>query len=463
LQINGAVDWGVFTAFEGGLVYSDRSKTKVNGGAYLTAPTWPSDGPIPDVLGVADLGFIGINGVLAYDSLGLFNDGYYIATDAADLETGRQGDSYTVDEKLLTGFAKLSIDTELSGMFLKGNVGVQVVNADQSATGYDTVTGVDLYVLKTPISGGDKYTDVLPSLNLSLEVADNQFIRTGLAKVLTRPRMDDMRPNHQINFSFNDNNILNPNVGNGPFSGSAGNPLLKPIEANQFDLAYENYFADDGFFAVSFFYKDLKNWHESANTVVDFSEFYIPGYHDSSDDTGNQPPATFLGAVSYREDGLQGFVRGWELQGSIPLNIIHESLEGFGVFASATFLTGEFDDGSRIPGLSEEAYSFTAYYENNGFEIRVSGTKRDEFLSETRGLSLSLVNATDAGSELWDAQIGYDFAESGIEGLEGLRITLQGQNLTDEPTVQSNGADPRQITQYQSYGRNFLLGVNYTF
>lgn len=472
LQVSGAVEWSIFTGVEFGVALSDRTKTKVNNGAFLTAPTWPSDGPIPEVLGVADLSFLGINGVLAYDSLGLYNSGYYTATDAAKLETARQGDSYTVKEELLTVYAKLDIETEINDMYLTGNIGVQVVDADQSSTGYDSVIGSDLYVDFTATSGGNSYTDVLPTVNLSLEFAEAQYLRMAMAKVLTRPRMDDMRPNNQVSFSFNDSNILNPATGQGPFSGSAGNPNLKPIEANQFDLSYENYFADDGFFAVSFFYKDLKNWHESGNTVTDFSEFYIPGYHDSTgahdiDNDGNEdgplPPQTFLGGVSYRQDGLQGFVRGWELQGSVPLTMIHDSLEGFGVVASATFLDGKFDDDTEIPGLSDEAYSLTAYYESNGFEVRVSGTKRDEFLSETRGISLSLVNATDAGGELWDAQVGYDFSESGIDGLEGLRVTLQGQNLTDEPTIQSNGADARQITQYQSYGRNFLLGLNYTF
>ena len=58
----------------------------------------------------------------------------------------------------------------------------------------------------------------------------------------------------------------------------------------------------------------------------------------------------------------------------------------------------------------------------------------------------------------------YNFDESGIESLQGLSITLQGQNLTDEDTVQTNGSgDARQITQYQSFGANYLLGVNYTF
>lgn len=471
-SVEGIVEFSIFTGIEAGIVYSDRTKTKINGGAYLTAPTWPSDGPIPDVLGVADLSFIGINGVLAYDALGLYNNGYFRATDAAELETGRLGDTYQVEEELFTMYGKLDIDTEVSDMYLRGNIGLQVVRADQYSRGFGTFTGANQYVNAVPVDGSDSYTDVLPTLNLSLEVADSQIVRLGLSKVLTRPRMDDMRPNNTVSFAFNDSNILPGTLQNSPWSGNTGNPMLKPIESNNFDLSYENYFSDDGFFAIGYFYKDLKNWHESGRAVVDFSDFYVPGYHQSSGEhdvdgdgqlDGPLPPQTFQGYVDYRQDGLQGSVSGWELQGNLPLSYFTDVLEGFGIVASATFLDGELDDGSRIPGLSEESYSFTAYYENAGFEFRVSGTKRDAFLTEVRGLSLALGPTTDQGGEQWDAQIGYDFAESGIEALENLRITLQGQNLTDEPTIQANGNDSRQITQYQSFGRNFLLGLNYSF
>jgi iron complex outermembrane receptor protein len=105
----------------------------------------------------------------------------------------------------------------------------------------------------------------------------------------------------------------------------------------------------------------------------------------------------------------------------------------------------------------------TAFYERAGFEVRISARKRDEFTTEVRGLSLRLDETVDQGSTLVDAQIGYDFSESGIEALEGLRITLQAQNLTDEETVQTSDTDPRLITQYQRFGRNFLLGFNYEF
>ena len=474
LDIEGFVDWGMFSKFSAGVNYQEREKSKDNNGAFLTSPLWPSSESIPNPLGVADLSHIGIEGVVAYDSLALYRSGYYIETEAELFENGRIGDTYTISEDLLTMFAKLTIDTELRGVYITGNLGVQVVDVEQRGTGFNTTTGPTGFTSVTPVSDGSSYHDILPTLNLSFEFADNQFIRTAMGKVMSRPRMDDMRPNNTVNFTFNDQQIISQNVGNGPWSASSGNARLRPLEANQFDIAYENYFADSGYVAVSFFYKDLTNWHVAGQTIGDFSNSYIEGFHQTSgqtdinndgvlDENDIVPPAIFNGVVSFREDGLEGFVRGWEVQGSIPFDLFHESLEGFGMFASATFLDGELDNGDAVPGLSDETYSLTAFYESNGFEFRVSGTKRDAFSTETRAVSLSLAQIQDAGVEQWDAQIGYDFSESGIESLHGLRVTLQGQNLTDEPTVRTNPGDTRQITEFQQFGRNFLLGVNYTF
>ncbi|MCF6192843.1 MAG: TonB-dependent receptor [Kangiellaceae bacterium] len=464
-DIDGTVEMGIFSRVKAGIAFSDREKSKENDGFFLTASTFPGDGPIVDPVGTVSLDFIGLGNIIAYDPLALFNNGFYEVTDAVTVDNGRLGDTYTVKEELITFFAQLDIDTEIADIPVRGNIGVQVIDVDQSSSGFSTSSGPGGFTSAVPVSGGAKYTDVLPSFNLSFEIAEGQFIRTAAAKVLSRPRLDDMRANQQVSFQFNDANILSTDVANSPWSGSSGNPTLRPLEANQLDLSYENYFADDGYFAINLFYKDLVNWHRGGVTVADFSDSFIPGFHQTSDATAppNQPPAIFEGGLSFREDGLEGFVRGQEVQLSLPFRLLDESLDGLGIVFSAAFLDGEFDDGGRIPGLSDENYSFTAYYEKNGFEFRVSATRRDEFLTETRGLSLALVETVDQGGEVWDAQIGYDFAESGIEYLKGLRVTLQAQNITDEPSIQANGEDSRQITQFQTYGANNRLNLNYSF
>jgi len=465
LQVEGFVEYSIISGIEVGVNYSERSKDKINEGDYLTSPEYPGDAAIPNVLGVADLGFIGINGVLAYDSLGLYQSGYYTATEASLVQTDRLGDTYTIDEEILTIYAKLNLAAEFGDIAMTGNFGLQYVDTKQSSTGFSTVENSEAYVVATAVSGSAEYSDVLPTLNLSFEVAENQFIRTALGKVQSRPRMDNLRPNARATFAYNDNQIQNADPAAGPWTGSSGNPLLKSYEANQFDVSYENYFSDDGYFAVTFFYKDLTNWHRNNDELTDFTPVYIPGLHQ---DSNGNAPATLLGEVETNTDGFEGFVRGYELQAGVPFRLVHESLDGFGLMASATFLDGQLNatesaEAGKVPGLSENSYSLTAYYERNGFEVRIAGTKRDEFVTETRGGSLSLVETEDLGAEIWDAQISYDFSESSIESLHGLRVSFQAQNLTDEDTVQINEGDPRQITSYQSFGRNFLLGLNYKF
>jgi len=484
LQAEGILEYGIVTGIEVGLMYSDRTKEKINEGDYLTAPSYPGDAAIPDVLGVADLGFIGINGVLAYDSIDLYKSNYYNATPASLVQTDRLGDTYTIDEEQTTLYAKIDLEAELGDVLMSGNFGLQYISIDQASTGFSVVDNSSGYVDSVAVTGGDSYSDILPTLNLSFEISENQFIRTAIGKVMSRPRMDDMRPNNRVTFAFNDQNIGSSDVDNGPWSGSAGNSTLRPLEANQFDLSYENYFSDDGYFAATFFYKDLTNWHRSGSENFDYSDQYIEGFHQTNGcySSGVISSATFIdndescanggerlgpvlltGTSDSTEDGLKGFVRGYELQANVPFRLIHESLDGLGLAVSATFIDGELDDGGRVPGLSEESYSLTAYYERDGFEFRIAGTKRDEFLTETRGQSLALTETEDLGSEIWDAQISYDFDESGIESLKGLRITLQGQNLTKEDTIQAESDDARQIRQFQSFGANYSLGLNYKF
>ncbi|XPF92585.1 TonB-dependent receptor [Colwellia sp. RE-S-Sl-9] len=470
LEVQGVLDYEYVKGISAGVNFSDREKTRSNTGYYLTAPNWPASAPIDNPLGVANLDFIGINGILAYNAISLFENGFYTAHDASELQTDRLGTSWTVKEEIITAFVKLDIEGEIGDVYVTGNFGLQVIDVDQQSAGYDVYIGQDTTVVSSEVIDGDTYTDVLPTLNLSFEIAEDVFIRTAASKVMSRARLDDMRSNNQVSFNFNNSFVLSNQIDRSPWSGSSGNAKLKPLEANQFDLSFEYYFADDGFFATSFYYKDLTNWHRNGIVATDFSEFYVPGYHQSNGEhdldndgiaDGPLPPVQFTGATTFREDGLTGFVRGYEIQASVPLRLIDDMLEGFGFTGSATFIDGEFEDGTDVPGLSKESYSFTGYYEMNGFEARITGTKRDRFATETRGLSLALTQIDDEGAELWDAQVGYDFGKGGFEQLEGLSLFFSGQNITGEDTVQldANG----NINQYQSFGATYQLGMHYKF
>jgi iron complex outermembrane receptor protein len=476
LQASGDIKFSIVTGVEFGVNFSDRKKSKVNYGAFLTSPEYfaadgktidAGDAPVPTkyVTGVADLSVFGLGKMLAYDGIKMYRDGYYKETPAALFETSRLGDTYTVNETVATLFGMTKFETGI----LTGNLGLQVVSTDQSATGFATQTIAGGYVQATPVKSGAKYVQLLPSLNMNFQVADDQVVRFATSKTQSRSRMDDMRPNSTIGFSFDTARRTSDDPLFSAWSASSGNSTLKPTQDIQADLSYEWYFAEDGLLSAAYFYKDLQSWNLQTRVVSDFTSYIIPGYHDvftEADTKAGKSLKSTHGVTTANVAAGSGYVSGTELQANIPLRIVSDYLDGLGVTASAAFMDGEIDNAGAkqaVPGLSKETYQLTVYFERAGFEARVSARKRSRYLSETQGLSLALTPGTDLGATLVDAQIGYNFADSGIKSLEGLTVTLQAQNLTNEATVVTEAGDARQIDRYQNFGANYLLGFNYKF
>jgi iron complex outermembrane receptor protein len=374
---------------------------------------------------------------------------------------------------------------------------VQVIETDQSSTGFIGIVGSDFAVCQDGSGGidqacvvedGAKYTNVLPSLNLTLQVDDEQFVRFAASKTISRARIDQMSASGFVKFDQNIEFIAIPDTEadveefGSPWSKVQGTPTLRPLEANNYDISYENYFAPDGYVAVAYFYKELINWTDNSRQLINFfndetnggADYFIPGFHDRivPEDGLYGPAEVPLQAGDYLapprfgyfdnfQDGLQGKVEGIELTANVPLNVFADMLDGFGIAGSASFIDAELDNGDPIPGQSDETYSLTAYYEMAGWEFRVAGTKRSGFDTYERGGSNKIAQATRSGVSIVDAQISYDFDESGFDVLEGLRVSLQGQNLTDveEETVDANGI----VTQRRTFGPRYMLNFNYSF
>ncbi len=451
LSADGDIELGFVSGIEFGLYYSDREKSKVDRGVYLTLPDYPGVAEIPEQyrLPNVSLDFIGMGEMISYDSFGFWADGNYIETPGSLTDSARALNTWTVREEVAIAYAMAEFDTELGSIGLTGNIGLQVVNTDQSSDGFAVdVVGDPSRVRVQPVSGGDSYTDVLPSINTIFHLTDEHQLRLGLARTLSRSRMDRM--NAGFGFTFN---AASPEQ----WSGSGANPGLRPQMADQFDLSYEYYFADDGYAALAVFHKELQDWQVSVSELVDFSGIEPPDGQVATSD---------FGLVSRWENTEGGSVSGFEVQGAIPGGIVTDALDGFGLVASATFLDSSLDiDGNeiKVPGLSDSIMNLTLYYENAGFEARVSGSKRDDFLGEIYTISFARQLVTVKDTEIIDAQVSYNFAESGIELLQGLTITFQAQNLTNEPFVTYNNDDERQVRDFQNYGRNYLLGASFRF
>ena len=464
LEAVGKLDLGWVRTVNFGLAYSDHAKSKNNHGYFLTANTWPLDGPIPVGArkGVADLSWAGLGQVVAYDAQSLINSSVYTRWDAQQLEPDRLGDTYTVKEKVSTLFTKADFEGALGSINVFGNVGLQFVHTDQASTGYNSLTGANLFVQATPVDDGATYSKLLPSLNLNFELGANQTVRFAAGKAMSRARIDYLKPGGSVKFRNNVFNVTSTDPANGPWQSNSGNAKLRPNEVNQVDLAHEWYFAKDGYVSVGAFYKQIVNWSRSSTQVVDFSRYYIPGYHQAIDTSGRvYTPATFLGVNTFYEDGLKGKVHGTEVAVTLPMRVLSKSLDGLGLVGSAAFNSGSLNDGTAIPGMSKNAYQLTAFYERGGFSARVGGTKRSAYLSEDRGGSNTLSAVNRRAVTLVDAQVSYDFSGSDFKQIKGLRISLQGQNLTKQNEASIDSASG-QVTQYNRYGAKYMLALKYS-
>lgn len=445
-----------FSKVSFGISYRDREKSKLSEGYYMTLKDFSLANPgmlsIPEQYreGTASLDFIGMGNMVAYDVNGLVNDGYYDLLQESLTDQKHQTQSWTVKEEVTAVFAQLDINAELGSIPVTGNVGARYVQTDQSSQGSAANT-VDGLVLVTPTDVSHDYSHFLPSINLSFAIDEAQTIRFGAAKTISRARLDEM--NASINASYNQQPDDNGNY----WSISGGNPKLEPKEATGLDLSYENYFNAEGYFAAAFFYKDITQWIFDGNYEVDMS-----GVADPS--TG-ELPANSTGSGSGKVNGGEGDLWGYELSLALPFNIFHPSLEGFGLIASHTGVEQDLSDQNgneyELPGLSDQIDSLTVYYENYGFQARTSMRKRSDFKGDVYGLGFATTQVDIKGETIWDAQVGYDFGEGGVESLEGLSVTFQVQNLTEEPFVSLQGDNDLQVRDYQDYGRTFLLGFSY--
>ena len=461
-----------------GVNYADRTKSKNQFQSNLWLTGNISHAVVPEQYrtGIADSTFFGSPyGIIGYDALAMYRDDFWAPINSIDDPAANSNDrinnvmnTWEVSEKLTTAFVKVGIDTELGNLPLRGNFGVQAITADQSSDLHLTASPIPANTTVVPITivtEGDKYTDVLPSVNLALEFAHDMKLRFGAAVTVARPRLDELGGG--ASYTVTSDQSIPPNY-NGDFyywqRSGGGNPKLRPWKANTFDLSLEKYFGDQAYVSVAAYYKDLKTFIFNASTVEDFSGVPLPVVAPGDPATYNNANANRVGVSTLKSNGSGGYVQGFEVTASIPFSLFSDALDGFGFIVSgaknkSSITINNID--TPVPGLSEKILNSTLYYEKHGFSARVSNRYRGDFLGEVPLFDATLSYNNVSAESLVDAQIGYSVQNGSMEGLS---FSLAGTNLTDEPFVLNNlDQTPYNFNKYQTYGATYALTVSYVF
>ncbi|MBP7914308.1 MAG: TonB-dependent receptor [Vitreoscilla sp.] len=464
LRLSGRTDlsFGPITAIDIGANFTERTKDRVTReGALIIPGALDANGNVIDRLVFADIpnpttGVGGLTGIptLNWNPAGSLGSIYDLNpwTDADILAK-----SWGVKEKVTTGYLKGDVDTTVAGFPVRGNVGVQVIGTQQSATGFavdrTTCNGGTHSCDYNSVGKSHSYTDVLPSLNLTADLGGENLLRLGVGRVLARPNMEDMKATVDPSYDST----------KGYYTGSGGNPNLEPFRADVIDLSYEKYFGKKGYISIAGFYKNLDTYILKVERPFDYTDYLTP----------NAPsPVGPLDTITQANNGKGGSISGVELAVNVPFSMASTMLDGFGVMVNYSNtnssvklpITGVSGQNLGtvdipLPGLSKEVVNARLYYEKHGFQIAVAHRQRSAYLGSIQDFQDNTQLAFIKAESQLDLQVSYEF-QSGW--LKGLSLLAQGSNLTNEPFTKYNGATG-VVTETKKFGSSYLAGLNYKF
>lgn len=435
------------TSVQFGARYTDKSKQRNFGAAKIQGPTagdssWVNSRKLSDSelewvtdivpgggYAVKDLNWMQVSNAYARDTFRY--DGFAVPFNDADY--------YRVDEDVLALYAMANFDFTLAGKAVVLNAGLRAVDTSVLSFGYHQIQNEDGTSGYTdePVSKKGSYNDVLPSLNMTVELLDGVIWRSAASETLMRPALTDVAYKRSV--SWNE------------FRFKDGNPDLKPTTARQWETGVEWYLENGGILAASYFWKDIEGVvrEELTGVVKDVEKRNANGTLDGYYDFDVYQPVNAEG--SYKVTGL-------ELIAQFPLNILHDALNGFGINANYTMLdnslTGASSLGIDTPpeGLADSTYNLTFYYENDSVDARLSYNYKDKYVERIERSMYPVYR--DAYGQM-DISLGYKLTDS-------IKLSLKGINITDEETS-GYTMDPSFPTMNEYSGRRISVGLRADF
>lgn len=302
----------------------------------------------------------------------------------------------------------------------------------------------------------------LPSLNIKLQATDKLVFRFAGSKAISRPNFGDLRDYTGVGVSGSNT------AGNFGFQAQARNPYLRPIEAKQFDLTAEWYFAKVGSLTAAVFYKDL------SNIILDNY-----GYTRTLTNNGQSYAVTVNGPANAPGHGK---IKGAELSYQQTYDFLPGVLSGLGTQATFTFVdpsnipngvpTNGSADGSRPPldvtgiynnlplaGLSKYNFNVAAFYDKGGIYTRFAYSWRSKFLLTNRDCCFPFLPVYALSSGQLDGSVFLTVNKN-------FKIGIEAQNLLDTTTKTVFLLNPQGLTAPRSYfksDRQFSITTRLTF
>jgi TonB-dependent receptor len=339
----------------------------------------------------------------------------------------------------------------------------------------------------TPSVVRTKHKNTLPSFNVKVDLNDTWLVRFAGSRAMSKPDIGLLRNFTTIQRSFvpqtdirpgNPNIVLdaqgNPFSYNFSYSGSTGNPRLKPITADEFDLSIENYFNSAGSFSFALFHKKFHDYIQNGVFTVPVTnngvtrDVTIRGPVNGEGATIQGFEVAYQGYFDFLPSpwdglGIQANYTKLDNSGVKNANLMVDTTGGDAVAASA-------QEGNIIPAqlenLSDDAYNLVLMYEKGRFGSRLAYNWRSEYISS--------INDCCVRFHVWNESEGFLDGSLRYAINDNIELNAQASNILGteirirQQVKGPTEANPNQDMKYLPagwfrYDRRFQLGVRFKF
>jgi len=322
------------------------------------------------------------------------------------------------------------------------------------------------------------YTNVLPSFNVRFGFTEDQFMRFGYSKGISRPDFGLLRNSVAINAPPIDVSNSSPYLIRGAngavtgynfvFSAEAGYAGLEPVEADNFDLSYEWYVNKSSSFTFGLFYKKLENtiaYGRADRFIINNGVEQLVTIRGPSNDPGSGGSLKGF-EVAYQTffDFLPGAWSGLGLQvnytktdqddinnsnlavqaGYLPGSTTafgggnNTSTGGQGNANNPLSFTSNVIDSHRLAGISDDSYNIVGLYEYGKVGARLAYSWRSEFLTANLDCCIGL--------PVYQKSAGYLDGSARYAVTDNVELSLDVSNILNTTAV----------TQQQVFGDSTL-------
>ena len=319
-----------------------------------------------------------------------------------------------------------------------GNVVSDIVSVVRASDGNNQTFGLNDAV---PLNQTNSYFDVLPSLNVAVDITETIIARLGVSRSLSRPTLTDL----STFFSVSSTNVGGEGI-------VRSNPGLEAIRSTNLDISLEWYGEAGTYIGIAGFYKNVSNFvtQRIATEQVTINDVTIQRENDT-DIAGDPVDITFR--IQEPQNGDTADIFGLEIGGQYISPI------GLGIAANLTLTDSEATSGgvsAPLENISDFSANVSLFYERSqivgdfdALSVRISLNHRSDYL----------VGQTFEGgrNEFVDDFTQYDLSVR-YNITEELALLFEGINITNEKFFRFS--ETRDfIESFEDNGARWVFGV----